>query len=150
VVSMLADREEAHRALALALMRADKWQEAEQALRRAICVVDEARRWRMRLVLSHVLVRRGDEAKDRTYYEEALRHVNSALQVRPGNEEIYFYAGVINFKLEDYNSARKSFESCLRKNPSRFDAERNIALATQRVREVRKVNRINLWGGVVL
>jgi tetratricopeptide (TPR) repeat protein len=132
-------------------MRAGKWSEAEKVLREAIFRVEESRRWRLQLALSQVLVKLGDDDnKNRTYYDEALRQVNEARRIKENNEDVWFHAGVIHFKLEDYASARRGFEECFRANSHRFDAERNIRLTSLRLREARRVNRINFWGGFLL
>lgn len=143
--------DECHRALAIALMRAGQFSDAERVLREAIGRLDELRRWRLQLLLSQILVSLGDDNnKDRSLYEEAMRQVNAARRSRGPNEEIHFHAGIVSYRLEDYPASRKSFEDCLRSNSQRFDAERNARLITQRIREIKKVNVINIVGGLSL
>jgi tetratricopeptide (TPR) repeat protein len=143
--------DECYRALAITLMRAGQFTEAERVLRGAIGRLDEIRRWKLHLLLSQVLVHLGDDNnKDRMLYEEAMLQVNAARRTKGTDEEVHFHAGIVHFRLEDYLTARRSFAECLRSNSQRFDAERNARLINQRVREIRKVNRINYVGGLSL
>lgn len=143
--------DECYRALVIALMRAGQFTEAERVLREAIGRLHEVRRWRLHLLLSQVLVRLGDDNnKDRMMYEDAMLQVNAARRTRGANEEVHFHAGIVHFRLEDYTGARRSFEDCLRANSQRFDAERNAKIINQRVREIKRVNLINIAGGLFL
>lgn len=137
-----------HRALAVALMRAGHYDEAERVVRSALARLGPPPSWQLQLVLSQVLMRLGDDNnKDRDLYTEALKNINLAKQ-RESNADLYFYSGIIRYKLEDYRSARKDFNDCVRSNRERFEAERLGKLAQSMIKEARKVSRINTWGGM--
>ena len=140
----------ANRGLAIALMRDGKYEEAEKVLRVAIPRLSLVKRWPLQLLLSEILIRLGDDKnKDRELYTEALKHVNDARRTHASPvADIYFHAGIVYFKLEDYGSARKSFSDCLKKDRDRFEAERYEKLSTAMIRQERRVSKINIWGGV--
>lgn len=137
-----------HRALAVALMRAGHYDEAERVVRSALARLGPPASWQLQLVLSQILMRLGDDNnKDRDLYSEALKNINLAKQ-RESNADLYFYSGIIRYKLEDYRSARKDFSDCVKRNGERFEAERLGKLAQSMIKEARKVSRINTWGGM--
>ena len=61
---------ETHRALAIALMRADRYEEAETTIRKALATLGPAKPWRLYLLLAQILTRAGDvankDAKERS------------------------------------------------------------------------------------
>ena len=140
----------ANRGLAIALMRDGKYEEAERVLRAAISRLPASKRWPLQLLLSEILIRLGDDKnKDRDLYTEALTLVNDARRVcASANADIYFHAGVVYFKLEDYGSARKSFSDCLKTNRDRFEAARYEKLSKSMIRQERRTSKVNLYGGL--
>jgi tetratricopeptide (TPR) repeat protein len=151
-VSVDKNNDEAHRALAIALMSAGQYDEAEKALRKAINHIGGSKQWQLHLMLSQVLIRLGDDSnKDRDLYSEALKHVKKAGQTNPSpNADVFFHEGIVQYKLEDYRSARKSFQNCLKANRDRFEAERYGKLVTSLIRQERRISKINTWGGLVM
>lgn len=138
---------EAHRALAIALMGAGQYAEAESTLRKAIQNIEPTRQWQLQLVLSRILVRMGDDNnKDRELYGEALKHVKAAQRMNP-NADVYFHAGVVHFKLDEYSLARRSFAHCLRENRDRFDAQRYGKIVEGIITQQRRISKGNTWGG---
>lgn len=139
-----------NRGLAIALMRDGKYEEAEKVLRAAIPRLSLIKRWPLQLLLAEILIRFGDDKnKDRDLYTEALNHTNDAKRAHASPPaDIYFHAGVVHFKLEDYRSARKSFSDCLKTNRDRFEAERYEKLAKSMIRQERQISKINVWGGI--
>jgi tetratricopeptide (TPR) repeat protein len=143
--------DETYWALAISLMRADQYSEAERVLRGAIGRLDEVRRPRLLRLLSRVLVRFGDdEGKDQTRYDDALQQINSSIRIDSSDPEAYFCKGVILFKLEQYRSARASFEQCLRLDTNRFDATRNIQIVNARRKQERLQSMLTRWGPWIL
>ena len=143
---------ETHRALAISLMRGGQYDEAEKTVRRGIMQLGPEKEWQLRLVLSQILIRLGDDGnKDQDRYTEALTHIYDARRTNPlPNADIYFHAGIAQFKLEDYRSSRKSFVDCLQANRDRFDAERYGKLVDSVIRQERTIAKANIWGGRVL
>jgi tetratricopeptide (TPR) repeat protein len=123
------------RALAVALMRTQRFDDAEKVLRQALRRVDEAQRWRLHVTYCELLTRRGDEARDRRSYEEALKEVNSALRLRPSHPAPHFYAGLVRGKLQDYAKALQSFRRCLQEDPTWYEAELNAQQVQALLRE---------------
>ena len=147
-VSIDPNNDEAHRALAIALMRAGQYEEAEAVLRKAISHIRNSEQWRLHLLLSQVLVIRGDDNKDQDLYNEALKIVNTAKRLsRPAHSDIYFHAGIVDYKLEDFRSAHRNFKACLEVNRERFEAERYSSLVKKMISEQRRVLRVNTWAG---
>src|SRR5688572_27336345 len=106
---------EAHRALAIALMRSEQYDEAESTIRKALRIVPPSGQWRLHLLLSQILIQLGDisnrerKKKDFELYDEALKYVNEARRANPSpNADIFFHAGVVQYKLGDYRSSQKS------------------------------------------
>ena len=112
------------RALAIALMKADEFIEAESILRDAIRRVDQPKRWRLHLALSQVLARRAEKPGDPQFYEEALREANTALYLKE-DPETYFHVGIVKTKVQDYEGALRAFEACSRLDEHNFEAARN-------------------------
>ena len=147
---------ETHRALAIALMRSEKYEEAESVVRKAFVTLAPNRPWRLYLVLAQILIRVGDatnkdrKKKELDLYEEALRYVNEARQASPPNADIAFHAGIVHHRLEDYSSSHKSFSECLKLNRSRFDAERCDRIVQEAVRQQKRVFTVSQWFGMGL
>jgi len=120
--------EDSARALAIALMQVGDYAESERTLRTAIRNLDEFKRWRLHLTLSRLLVGMGDDTQSNGFYEEALSEVKKAIKIRPDHSDPHFHAGIVHFKLKDYWSAKKSFDSCLKRDKNNFEAERNIRI----------------------
>ena len=143
------NNEEAQLALAIALKRAGRSDEAEKALRNAIKRLPPAKHWQLYLQLAEIMVELGDANKDRNFYEEALRHVNYALLTHPASHaDIAFHAGIVHYRLEEYKTAYKDFQECLKLNQDRFDAQRYSQAVKALIRQDRRISRINIWGGV--
>lgn len=157
-VSIDPHSDEAYRALAIAMMRAGKYEEAEAVLRKGISNVRSAGLWRLHLLLSQVLTRLGDDNnketdknKDYDLYKEALKHVNQAKRLNPpAHSDIFFHAGIVDYKLEDYSSAHRNFKECLQINHERFEAERYSQLVKKMIWEQRRVLMVSTWAGLVL
>ncbi|MDP8931642.1 MAG: tetratricopeptide repeat protein [Actinomycetota bacterium] len=105
--------ESAGEALAMALVEQGRLDAAEHVLRYTLHRLDKARSGRLHLVLSHVLILRGDETKEDDYYKDALTEVNIALGIRPGDLDVRFQRAVLWAKLEDYRDALKDFKHIL-------------------------------------
>jgi tetratricopeptide (TPR) repeat protein len=119
----------AARALAIALMRAEEYGEAEKGLREALRKQDESRRWQLHLTLSQLLTRLGDKTSEDQLYEEALAEVKTAIRLKPNAPELYFHKGILRSKCKDPRGAVKDFKECLELDPHHFEAER-LELAT--------------------
>ena len=149
---------ETHRALAIALMRAEKYEEAESIVRSALATLGTSKPWRLHLLLAQILVRAGDLAnkdrkkKDLDLYEEALRYVNEAKQASAANPnpDIFFHAGIVQHRREDYALSQKSFAECLKLNKNRFDAERCGRILQETIKQQRRVFNLSQWFGVGL
>jgi tetratricopeptide (TPR) repeat protein len=83
----------AARALAIALMRADEFNEAEKVLREALRKQDEHRRWQLHLTLSQLLTRLADKTSQDALYEEALDEVKKGIRLKPNVPELHFQKG---------------------------------------------------------
>jgi tetratricopeptide (TPR) repeat protein len=145
-----------YRALAIALMRSDKYEEAEVVVRRALVTLAPNRPWRLNLLLAQILIRLGDvgnkerKRKELDLYEEALQYVNEARQATLPNADIAFHAGIVQHRLEDYSLAQKSFAECLKLNRHRFDAERCGRVVREAVKQQRRAFSLSQWFGVSL
>ncbi len=145
-----------HRALAIALMRSEQYEEAELVVRNALISLPEPKRWRLYLLLAQLLVRTGDlgnkdrKKKDLYYYEEALRFVNEARQSSTPNADIFFHAGIVQYKLEDYPTSQESFLECLRQDQNRFDAERNSRILQATLDQRKRLVTMNEKFGILL
>ena len=148
---------ETHRALAVALMRSEQYDEAELVLRRALSNLALTKPWRLYLLLAQILVRIGDAAnkerkkKDLDLYEDALRYVNEArLAAATPNADIYFHAGIVQQRLDDFPASQKNFNDCVKLDRNRFDAERYSRIVQTAIDQQRKTFTINQWFGVGL
>jgi tetratricopeptide (TPR) repeat protein len=117
--------EEAPRALAIALMRSGEYTEAGRVLRKAIRELEEPKRWQLHLTLCQLLTDLGDKNNDPDLYDEALKEVLIATALKPEHPAPCFYAGIVRYKREEYQLARRSFRKCLEKDPNHFEAELN-------------------------
>ncbi len=144
------NNEEAQRALAIALKRAGRSDDAEKALRSAIKRLPPSKQWQLYLQLAEVVVQLGDaNNKDSNLYEEALTHVNFAQLTHPApNADISFHSGIVHYRLENYKTAYKDFQECLKLNRDRFDAQRYSQAVQALIQQERRVSKINIWGGV--
>lgn len=140
---------ETHRALAIALMRADQYEEAELVVRKALRSLTPYKPWRLYLLLAQILVRIADTAnkdrkkKDFDLYEEALGYVNEARRAHSLNADILFHLGIVQSRLEDFATSQKSFAECLKLNRDRFDAERNNRIVQASIQQQRRLLNIN-------
>ena len=147
---------EAHRALAVALVRAEQYEEAEVRVREALNSLGPAKPWRLRLLLAQILVRAGDAAnkdrkkKDLDLYEEALSSVNEARNECGPNAELFFHAGIVQQRLEDYATSVKSFAECIKLNPQRYEAERYGRIMQTALEQQRRVFKVNLVFSYIL
>ncbi|HBB88148.1 MAG TPA: hypothetical protein DC047_11075 [Blastocatellia bacterium] len=142
--------EEAQLALAIALKRAGRSDEAEKALRSAIKRLPPSKQWQLYLQLAEIAVQLADaNNKDGNLYAEALTNVNFARLTHPSpNADISFHFGIVHHRLEDYKTASKDFQECLRLDRDRFDARRYSQIVKALIRQERRISRINVWGGV--
>jgi len=138
-----------HRALAVALMRADRYDEAEVVVRKAIRALNSAKPWRLYLLLAQILVQNGDaQNKDRKkknldLYEEALAYINDARQSSAPNADILFHSGIVQHRLEEFAAAQKNFAECVKLNRDRFDAERNARIVQAAMEQQRQLFTFN-------
>jgi len=156
-VSAAPHKAETQRALAIALMRSEKYDEAEEVIRKALKLVPPSRHWQLYLLLSQVLVNRGDienrerKKKSPELYDEALKYVNAARQNNPSpNADIFFHAGVVQYRREEYRSSRENFAECVRANRDRIDAERYGNIVQSLIDHERRVFKVNVLYGYVL
>ncbi|MDX6528514.1 MAG: hypothetical protein QOH41_804 [Blastocatellia bacterium] len=156
-VSAEPNNADAHRALAIALMRSEQYDEAEASIRKALRMVAPNRQWRLHLLLSQVLVRLGDIAnkdrkkKDPELYDEALKYVNAAKGCTSlPNADIFFHAGIVQYKLEDYRSSQRNFADCLNANRDRFEAERYGSMVQALIDQEKRLFRVSKRYGYVL
>jgi tetratricopeptide (TPR) repeat protein len=149
-VAVDSNDEGANRGLAIALMRAGQYEEAEKFLRSAIARLSLRKRCQLRLLLTQILIRLGDDKnKDRDLYTEALKQINDAKRENSAsNADIYFHAGIVHHRLEDYRSARKSFADCRKANRDYFEAERYEKSAKAAIHQERRISKINFLGGL--
>ena len=147
---------ETHRALVVALMRAEQYEEAELRAREALISVARAKPWRLRLLLAQILVRAGDtlnkdrKKKDLDFYEEALTNVNEARNECGPNAELFFHAGIVQQRLEDYATSARSFTDCVKLNPQHYEAERYGRIMQTALEQQRRLFKVNLWFSYVL
>ena len=138
-----------HRALAVALMRADQYDEAELVVRKAIRTLGPAKPWRLYLLLAQILVHNGDnDNKDRKkknleLYEEAVRYINEARKSHAPNADILFHSGIVQHRLEEFATSQKNFAECLKLDRDRFDAERNGRLVQATIEQQRQLFTVN-------
>lgn len=130
------------RALAIALTRAGDYTEAARVVRRAIREIDESKRWRLHLTLCQLLCELGDKNVDLDLYDEALKEVLIATALKPAHPAPYFSAGIVHYKLEEYQRARRSFTKCLEKDPNHFEAELNLRRVNALLRREFVRNRV--------
>lgn len=127
--------------LALALMEAGRFEEAEKTLREAVLNAEESKSWKLHLTLARFFTALGDKAalQNKTLasqtYKKALREATDAITGAPQRPEPYFCAGVVRSRVEDFHGAIKSFSDCLEWNPDHLDAEKNIALLEPMLRQ---------------
>ena len=145
---------ETHRALAVALMRSEQYDEAELVVRKALRTFALSKPWRLYLLLAQILVRLGDttnkdrKTKDPDLYEEALRYVNEAQQAFTSrNPDICFHAGIVQYRLDDYPISKKNFNECVKLDRDRFDAERYSRIVQTAIEQQKKVFSLNQWFG---
>ena len=136
---------EAARALAIALMEIGQLVEAEKILRGAIRQLDQTKRRKLHLALCQLLALLGDDTGDDWFFEEALKEVNIAIRLNPQDPDLYFHAGIVRFKLEDYVGALKSFKRCQGANEHHFEAEMNARRITSLIRNEQERSRIGRW-----
>ena len=149
---------ETHRALVIALMRTEKYEEAETVIRRALQLLPPARSWRLHLLLSQILIRIGDtdnkdrkkKERDLDRYEEALNYVYKAKQVNSSDADIFFHEGIANYRLENYGGSQKSFAECLKLNSERFEAERYSRIVQAIVNQQRQLFNVNKFFGYLI
>jgi tetratricopeptide (TPR) repeat protein len=141
---------DAIRGLAVALIEAGRLAEAERVLRRSIPSVGEAVRWQLHLILSQLLIQVGDELGDRRFYDEALKEVNQALYLQPGQADLYFHRGIIQSKLDDFVGALRNFRSSLSADAQQFMAERYAKWVEARLRSEQASLRFGRAGSLLL
>jgi tetratricopeptide (TPR) repeat protein len=142
--------EETRRALAITLISANEFNEAEEVLRAGLRLIDKSKRWRLHLTLAQLLLQMGDENSDSSLYNEALAEIKEAVALQPQNPEPYFYRGITQAKLANYRGARKSFKLCQDRDKDFYQAERFDRLVQQQVREERKRSAGSVYAGVMI
>ncbi|HYL98947.1 MAG TPA: tetratricopeptide repeat protein, partial [Blastocatellia bacterium] len=139
------ESEDSYCALAISLMKSGDYLEAEKILRTALERLDERRSARPRLLLARILVRFGDDDKDTTRYDEALRSVCAAIRINPLEAEPHFCRGIVEFKAENYAQAYRAFEECLSLDPGRFDARRNLDIVKAKRQAEGEKSLVTRW-----
>ncbi len=138
-----------HRALAIALMHAGQYAEAELVVRRALRDLAAFNPWRLYLLLAQILISIADIANksnkktDLDLYEEALGYVNRARQAHAPSVDTLFHMGIVQYKLEDLDSSHRSFSECLKLEPGQLDAERNNRIVQNAINNQRRYFKIN-------
>jgi tetratricopeptide (TPR) repeat protein len=135
VIAIAPNSESAPRALAIALIGADDYREAEKILREAIRKQDESKRWRLHLTLSQLLTRLGDKTSDDDLYGEALKEVQIAIRIKPNAPELFFQKGILRSKAKDPRGALKDFNECVRLDENNYEAERYARLVSKQISE---------------
>jgi len=138
------------KALAIALMENNKLSEAKRALRNAIRLLDESKRWELHLTLCRLLTRIGDETNDLQFYEEALKEVSTAIRLKPQHPAPYFHGGIVRFKLEDYRNALNNFRRCLREDEHHLEAELNARRVRSLIRREKARSRGSIFSSIFL
>jgi|GEM_PF-2896233 len=147
---------ETHRALAVALMRSDQYEEAELVVRKALRALAPAKPWRLYLLLAQILVHLADtdnkerKKKNLDLYKEALNYVNEARQSRTPHADILFHSGIVQYRLEELATSQKSFNECLKLNRDRFDAERSGRIVQAAIAQQRRLFVVNKLFSYVL
>lgn len=147
---------EAHRALAVALMRAEKYEEAEIVIREAFQILAPTEPWRLYLLLAQVLIRTGDsdnkerKKKDPDLYQEALKYVNKAKQISPSEADVFFHEGIAYHRLEEYGASHRSFAWCCKLNRDRFEAERYGRVVQAVIDQQKQLLKVNTFFGHVM
>lgn len=113
-------------ALAIALMQSGRISESERMLRTAIKQVDHSERWKLHLALCQLLTRLGDETGDRQFYEDGLQQANRAIELKSNDWRTHFHAGIVRFKMEDYDGALNDFKLSSKADDNQLDAQLNI------------------------
>jgi tetratricopeptide (TPR) repeat protein len=144
--ALAIDKESAEpqQALAIAWMQKSEFDRAEKILRRALYRLDGRMHQQLRLSLVQLLIRRGDQSREQgddalanQYYKDALKEAFKLKRLPPEQPEAYFFIGIIQFQLQDYKNALKSFKICLENarldEDYYFDAERNASLTKIRI-----------------
>src|SRR5262249_28067692 len=96
------------------------------------------------------LTRLGDATGEIRYYEEALDQVGKAQRIKPGHSSLYFYSGVVRFKLEDLWGAVRDFGRCGPNDEHRQQAELNAKRVRSRIRQERARTRASLFASALL
>lgn len=153
--------EEAHHSLAAALMRAGDAGEAEQVLRSGLKSLDsnKGKLWRLHLLLSQLLVKRGEDTDDDSWFKDAQEAADAAIRHAParkgkdkdkGAGDPYLQRGIVNHKLGENHSAAKDFRKCLEYDPNHYDAKRNLKLVSYLHKREKRLEWGSLIGGLVL
>jgi tetratricopeptide (TPR) repeat protein len=127
--------EVALRALGLAYMRNGELSEAARVLRDGIRELGQSKPWRLHLALGEVFAEMAEKMNDKDLYDDALIEIAKALCLNERSDEVHFYAGVVNYKVEAWDRARSHFQSCLDYNHDHFYAQQNLRKVTAILRE---------------
>jgi tetratricopeptide (TPR) repeat protein len=142
--------EDTHKALALALLKVERLDEAEGVARTAIKNLDREQRWPLHLTLAKILTQRGDNTSERQYYEEAMSEVTQAIDRRADRPEVYLHSGIIRYKLGDLVRSWQEFRKCHKMAPDNYEAERNAKLVRRQLLKASPLMKTTTWGGAVL
>lgn len=146
-------QEEAHRSLAAAMMRAGDNAEAEQVLRSAVKTLDsnKGQLWRLHLLLSQLLVKRGEDTGEDIWYKEAQEAADAAIRHAPDREvDPYLQRGIVSHKLGENGRAADFFAKCLKRDRDHYEAARNLKLVNNMLRRERRLERQGKIGAWVL
>ncbi len=143
--------------LSLAQLELGEFHDAERILREALRQCDREAGYALWLLLSRVLIVRGDASQRTNFHKEALLAATEASLIRSHEALPYFYAGVARFKLGELTdglqarlayraSALRYFKQCLKHDPNNIEAVRNADLISQDIRR----SQSSVLGGLLL
>lgn len=78
------------------------------------------------------LLRKAENARKRGDANEAIRLYQKAGKIAPNSAEIFYKAGVLQYKQNDFSNARISFERSLKANSEFWKARYSLALANEK------------------
>jgi len=98
---------------------------AKEILQESLQRLDHSKRWQIHLTLAQLLYSCGErkstllqrvlsnlkiKSSSSTYYEEALKEANMSKTLNPTHPAPYFYSGIIQYKLKEYEGAIEDFK----------------------------------------
>jgi tetratricopeptide (TPR) repeat protein len=134
---------EPQKALAIALIENKQFGEAERVLRNAIRSITSPKIWELRLTLSQLFTRIGDDTSDKEYFQKAISEI--AQYSRSSNDPLIdFQMGILRYKLGNYKSALSSFKKCVESRKGWVEAEINANRIESLIRQEKAFARTSL------